>query len=40
MRSEQDDQAYLWDMLDAALAVQDFIRAKNALREILPWETA
>jgi len=29
MRSEQDDQAYLWDMLDAALAVQDFIRGKT-----------
>jgi len=28
MRSEQDDKAYLWDMLDAALAIQDFIRGK------------
>jgi hypothetical protein len=25
MRSDQADKAYLWDMLDSALAIQDFV---------------
>jgi uncharacterized protein with HEPN domain len=29
MQPEQYDKAYLWDMLDAALAIQSFIQGKN-----------
>ena len=29
MRPEERDKAYLWDMLDAALAVDTFIRGKT-----------
>ena len=29
MRPEERDKAHLWDMLDAALAVQEFIRGKT-----------
>jgi uncharacterized protein with HEPN domain len=29
MGPEQRDKAYLWDMLDAALAIQDFVRGKT-----------
>lgn len=29
MRSEDDNKAYLWDMLDAAVAIQDFVRGKS-----------
>ncbi len=29
MRPEERDKAYLWDMLDAALAVEEFVRGKT-----------
>ena len=29
MRPEERDKAYLWDMLDAALAIQEFVRDKT-----------
>lgn len=29
MRPEERDKAYLWDMLDAARAVEDFVRGKT-----------
>ena len=29
MRPEQRDKAYLWDMLDAALAIEEFVRDKT-----------
>ena len=29
MQPDQRDKAYLWDMLDAALAVQEFVRGKR-----------
>ncbi|MCE5248675.1 DUF86 domain-containing protein [bacterium] len=29
MLSEEKDKAYLWDMLDASMAIQDFIRGKT-----------
>jgi uncharacterized protein with HEPN domain len=29
MRSDQADKAYLWDMLDSALAIQDFVRGQT-----------
>ena len=29
MQPDQRDKAYLWDMLDAALAVQDFVGSKT-----------
>lgn len=29
MRPEERDKAYLWDMLDAALAVEEFVRDKT-----------
>jgi len=29
MRSEQADKGYLWDMLDAAKAVREFVRGKT-----------
>jgi uncharacterized protein with HEPN domain len=29
MRAEQGDKAYLWDMLDAAQAIVEFVRQKT-----------
>jgi len=29
MRPEQGDPAYLWDMLDAARAIREFVRGKR-----------
>jgi uncharacterized protein with HEPN domain len=29
MRSDERDKAYLWDMLDAALAIQEFVRGRT-----------